>query len=72
MKNLVKLKVILLAFTTILTTQSFAADRILPLPKPTVDQETKAKIEKNSMINVKLKKKMDWNREKERFFRKSS
>ena len=41
MKNLIKLKVILLAFFIIFSSQSIAADRILPIPKPIVDQETK-------------------------------
>lgn len=41
MSNLIKLNVIFLAFFIIFTSQSIAADRILPIPKPTVDQETK-------------------------------
>ena len=41
MKNLIKLNVIFLAFFIIFSSQSIAADRILPIPKPTVDQETK-------------------------------
>tara|TARA_B100001123_G_scaffold189904_1_gene216739 strand:- start:48 stop:2267 length:2220 start_codon:yes stop_codon:yes gene_type:complete len=41
MKNLPKLIVILLAFFIIFTSESIAADRILPLPKPSVDQEIK-------------------------------
>ena len=41
MKNLTKLNVILLAFFIIFSSQSIAADLILPLPKPTVDQEIK-------------------------------
>ena len=43
MKNLLKLKVILLVFTTILTSEVIAEDRILPIPKPTPDKETKIK-----------------------------
>ena len=41
MKNLIKLNIIFLAFFIIFSSKSIAADRILPLPKPTVDQETK-------------------------------
>ena len=41
MKNLVKLKVILLIFSIVFASKSIAADRILPIPKPQVDQETK-------------------------------
>ena len=44
MKNLDKLKVFFLIFTIILTTEVIAADRILPIPKPTPDKETKIKI----------------------------
>ena len=41
MKNLIKLSIIFLAFFIIFPSKSVAADRILPLPKPTVDQKTK-------------------------------
>ena len=41
MKNLIKLNIIFLAFFIIFSSQSIAADRILPIPKPIVDQETK-------------------------------
>ena len=41
MKNLLKLNIIFLAFFIIFSPKSVAADRILPLPKPTVDEETK-------------------------------
>ena len=41
MSNLIKLNVIFLAFFIIFTSQSIAADRILPIPKPIVDEETK-------------------------------
>ena len=40
MKNLIKHSVIFLAFFIIFSSKSIAADQILPLPKPTVDQET--------------------------------
>ena len=43
MKNLHKLKVIFLIYMIFLTSEAIAADRILPVPKPTPDQETKIK-----------------------------
>ena len=55
MKNLVKLKVILLVFSIIFASSSFGADRILPLPKPIVDQDTKAKTAKKKEIYPKKK-----------------
>ena len=50
MKNLIKLNAIFLAFFIIFPSQSIAADRILPLPKPTVDQETKISTAKKKEI----------------------
>ena len=50
MKNLTKLKVFFLVFSIIFSSQSIAADRILPLPKPTVDSEIKATTEKKKYI----------------------
>ena len=50
MKNLHKLKVIFLIFTIIFTSQAIAADRILPIPKPTPDEETKVKISQKKRI----------------------
>ena len=44
MKNLDKHKVVFLIFAIIFTTEAIAADRILPIPKPTPDKETKIKI----------------------------
>ena len=44
MKNLIKFNIIFLALFIIFSSNSIAADRILPLPKPAVDQETKIKI----------------------------
>jgi len=41
MKNLIKLSIIFLAILIIFSSKSIAVDRILPLPKPKVDQETK-------------------------------
>ena len=43
MKNQSKLKVIFLIFTIIFTLDVAVADQILPVPKPTPDQETKIK-----------------------------
>ena len=42
MKNLLKLKVFILIFSTFCVSLGFAADPILPVPKPSVDQEIKA------------------------------
>ena len=50
MSNLIKLKVILLVFSIFLISVSVAADRILPIPKPTVDQEIKSKVERKKHI----------------------
>ena len=50
MKNRLKLNVIILIFSIFLTSQAVAADRIIPIPKPTVDQETKKKTEKKKEI----------------------
>ena len=54
MKNLIKHNLILLAFI-IFSSQSIAADRILPLPKPVVDQETKSITAKKKEIYPKKK-----------------
>ena len=50
MKNLLKLKVIILIFSIFFASQTVAADRILPIPKPIADQETKKKTEKKKEI----------------------
>ena len=50
MKNLIKFKVIILAFYIIFTSQSIAADLILPKPKPEIDQEAKIKTAKKKEI----------------------
>ena len=55
MKNLIKLKVILLAISVIFASESFAKDSILPKPKPSVDQEIKQKTEKSKGIYPKEK-----------------
>ena len=54
MKNLIKHNLILLAFI-IFSSQSIAADRILPLPKAVVDQETKSITAKKKEIYPKKK-----------------
>ena len=56
-----KLSVTFLAIFIIFSSQSLAADRILPLPKPSVDEETKIITAKKKEIypekkNQKLKK----------------
>ena len=50
MKNLFILKVVFLIFSITFTSQSIAADRILPLSKPAPDQETKIKTAKKKEI----------------------
>ena len=50
MRNLLKLNVIILMFSIIFASQTLAGDRILPIPKPTVDQETKKKTAKKKEI----------------------
>jgi len=55
MKNLLLLKVIFLIFTIIFTSQAVAADRILPIPKPIPDKETKIKTAEKKHIYPKKK-----------------
>ena len=56
MNNLIRLNVILLVIFIIYFPQSAAAaDRILPIPKPTVDEETKIITEKKKYIYPKKK-----------------
>ena len=50
MKNLVKVKVILLVFIIFFSSHSIAANQIFPLPKPSVDQEAKDKTSKKKEI----------------------
>ena len=50
MKNLAKLKVILLAFIIVFTSSVVAEDKILPLPKPSIDQDIKIKTAKKKEI----------------------
>ena len=55
MKNLSKLIVIFLALFIIFSTKSIAADRILPLSKPSVDEEAKTITAKKKIIYPKKK-----------------
>ena len=55
MKNLLKLKVILLAFIIIFAGNSIRADEILPLPKPIVEEDIKIKTAKKKEIYPKKK-----------------
>ena len=55
MKNLVKLKVILLAFIIVFVTNSIRADEILPLPKPLIEEDIKIKTAKKKEIYPKKK-----------------
>ncbi len=50
MKNLYKVKVILLVFSILFANKSNAADQILPIPKPTVDIEAKILVKKKKII----------------------
>ena len=50
MKKLIKLNIILLTSFIIFSSKSVAAERILPLPKPKVDQETKIKTAEKKYI----------------------
>ena len=58
MRNIVKLKVFLLVFSIIFTSASIGAEKILPLPKPNVDSETKAKTLKKKEIYPEEKPKL--------------
>ena len=61
MKKLIILKAIILSFFVLFANQSILADQILPLPKPSVDTETKSKVVKKKEIypqkNQRQKKK---------------
>ena len=46
MKNWLNLNLIILIISIFLTSKATAADRILPIPKPAIDQETKEKTAK--------------------------
>ena len=58
MKNIINLSVIFLVIFVILSTESTAADRILPLSKPTVDQEIKSITNKKKYIYPEKKPKI--------------
>ena len=55
MKNLIKVKVFLLVFAILFSSQAIAANQIFPLPKPLVDKDTKAKTAKKKEIYPKKK-----------------
>ena len=55
MKKLNKLKVILLVFSMIFISPALAGDKILPMAKPSVDDETKIKTAKKKEIYPKKK-----------------
>ena len=59
MKNLIRHSVIFLTFLILFSSKSIAADRILPLPKPSVDQETKAITAKKKEIYPQKKPKIE-------------
>ena len=64
MKNLIKHSLIFSVFFIIVSSKSIAADRILPLPKPPLDQETKIVAKKKKEIYpekkpVKKKEKLE-------------
>ena len=50
MRNFIKHKVLFLAFFIVFTSQSVAADRILPIPKPNVEKEVKISTAKKKLI----------------------
>ena len=50
MRNFIKLNIIFLGFIIFFSSKSVAADLILPLPKPPVDQETKSVTAKKKEI----------------------
>ena len=68
MKNQSKLKVIFLIFTIIFTLDVAVADQILPVPKPTPDQETKIKTAQKK--NIYPEKKTDFEKRESRSYRK--
>ena len=55
MKNFFKIKVLLLVFSMSFLSESIAGEPILPIKKPTLDQETKIKITKKNQIYPKKK-----------------
>jgi len=59
MRNFIKLNIIFLGFLIFFSSKSIAADLILPLPKPTVDQETKIITAKKKEIYPQKKPKTE-------------
>ncbi len=57
MRNLIKFKVILLAFAVFFTSILIAAEPLLPVPKPSIDKETKNKLAKKKIIYPEKKPK---------------
>ena len=55
MKNFIKINVIFLTIFAIFSSTSLAADRILPIPKPTVEEEVKKTTAKKKEIYPKQK-----------------
>jgi len=55
MKNIIKINVIFLVISIIFSSHSIAGENILPLPKPTLDKETKEIVAKKKLIYPKKK-----------------
>ena len=55
MKNFIKINVIFLTIFAIFSSTSLAADRILPIPKPNVEEEVKKTTAKKKEIYPKKK-----------------
>ena len=59
MKNFTRSNIIILAIFLVICSHSIAANRILPLPKPLVDKETKEKTAKKKEIYPQKKPKIE-------------
>jgi len=55
MKNIIKINVIFLVISIIFSSNSIAGENILPLPKPSLDKETKEIVAKKKLIYPKKK-----------------
>ena len=55
MKNIIKINVIFLVISIIFSSHSIAGENILPLPKPSLDKETKEIVAKKKLIYPKKK-----------------
>ena len=55
MKNIIKINVIFLVISIIFSSHSIAGENILPLPKPSLDKETKKIVAKKKLIYPKKK-----------------